>query len=338
MTAGIVGVWAGGKVDMSSIKSTLSKLEVTGAGFYETGAAAKYLFNLKTNSFPLADLARMVPMMQEYGLKGNAVATVRAVSSPKGPMANGNITLQDGVVRYTTAELSNVAANVDFSQPDASSYNSTGRLTASQVKHDYFNAKALDVKWSLTDLTPDLAKLNGTAHLKQGEGQVQNIQKLVSESKAAKIVLLPLSLLQKLGKATHGAIKLPSMDNLNFKEIIGDYVFKSGVMDIKTFVMNGTDLNANMTGTVGLAGAQPLDLKATMKFAAGLVGGTLGEFLQDDQGRPTVNMTVKGTVDDPKTSVDTAAVQKKAVEKIKEKLGDEKVQEQLKGLLKGIFK
>jgi len=338
MAFGLTGVWAGGKMDIGSLKFTLSKLEAEGSGTYQTGPAPRYLFNIRTDSFPLADLARMVPMMQEYGLKGNAVASVKVVSSPKGPLANGTFVLQDGVVHYTTAELSQVAATVDFSQPDANSYNTSGHLTADQVKHDYYNAQALEVKWNLTDLTPDLAKLNGTANLKQGAGQVQNIQKLVSDSKAAKIVLLPLSLLQKLSNATHGAIQLPPMDNVKFKDILGDYVFKSGVMNIKSFTMDGDEINAAMNGTIGLAGPQPLDLKATLKFAAGLVGGTVGDLLQDEQGRPTVNMTVKGTVSDPKSSVDTAAVKKQAVEKIKEKLADPEVQQKIQDLFKGIFK
>jgi len=70
-------------------------------------------------------------------------------------------------------------------------------------------------------------------------------------------------------------------------------------MNITSFNLTG-DIGATMKGTVGLSGAQPLDLKAQMKLKAGLIGGTIGEAFQDAQGQTTLDMIVKGTVDDPK--------------------------------------
>jgi hypothetical protein len=132
---------------------------------------------------------------------------------------------------------------------------------------------------------------------------------------------LPLTLVQKIAKSAGAAGKLPAMDRLPFKSVTGDYSFKSGLMTITKFLMDSDKFSAEMAGTVGLAGQQALDLKAAFKLAAGLVGGSVGAILQDEQGRATLNFQVKGTVAEPNAGLDMAATGKQTINAIKQGVG-----------------
>jgi len=59
-----------------------------------------------------------------------------------------------------------------------------------------------------------------------------------------------------------------------------------------------------------------------MKLKAGLIGGTIGEAFQDAQGQTTLDMIVKGTVDDPQVTSTLKDTGKKVLNVVKEKLGD----------------
>lgn len=253
----------------------------------------------------------------------------KITSAPQGPDVKGTAQLQSVSASFQQAKLTNIVSNIDFTMKDAA-----GNLTADELKHDYFSGKKLDVKWNLTDAA-DMAKISGTARMHLGPGEFQNIQKLTSDSKAAKVLFLPLTVLQEFSKATGGAVKIPSLDKVAYKEIDGNYVFKSGVMNITSFNLLG-DIGALMKGTVGLSGAQALDLKAQMKLKTGLIGGTLGETFQNKQGQTTLNMIVKGTLDDPKVNIDMKDTGKKILDAVKERLGD-RPEEKVKDLLKGLF-
>jgi hypothetical protein len=269
-------------------------------------------------------------MMQDYGLSGKSTVNMKVTSAPQGPNVKGTANLSNGAASLQGMKLANIASTVDFTMKDAS-----GKLTADTLKHEYMNASKLDAKWNLTDVT-DMAKLAGTASLRTGPGQFQNIQKLTSDSKIARTFFSPLTVLQKIGKASSGAIKLPSMDKMDFKDITGDYTFKAGVMTITNFLLNGPISNT-MKGTVGLTGKQALNLSGQIKSEPGLIGGTVGEILKDDQGRASLDLTIGGTIDSPDPKVNYKNVQKKALDTIKEKYGAD-VQEKAKDILTGHFK
>lgn len=210
-----------------------------------------------------------------------------------------------------------------------------GSLKTETVKHPFLTATKLALTWNVTDVTADLGKLGGSATLRQGEGRVTNIQQFVNESKAAKVLLLPMTILQKLNKATGGTMKLPSLDQVNYNLVTGDYSFQSGVMTVSKFILSGTELDADLSGTAQLAGEQRLGMKSTVRLAAGLVGGTAGEWLQDEDGRVTMPLTIKGTISDPKISMDARSTGKKILESIQ---NDPDKMKDVEKLLKGIFK
>jgi hypothetical protein len=196
-----------------------------------------------------------------------------------------------------------------------------GHLTVGHIKHEYYDAKNLDFKWNLSDVTPDLERVTGTAALKQGPGKLTHVDKLASQSKSARIALLPITTLQKLDNGgVLRALGIPSLQTIAFDGIHGDYLFNSGVMTIKTFDLTGQDVSFGATGTIGLAGAQPLDVRVNMKLAAGSLGGSLGQFLADESGHPTLAFTAKGTVSNPQVHADMREAEHKAVQQIGQQL------------------
>src|SRR5262249_9175003 len=136
-------------------------------------------------------------------------------------------------------------------------------------------------------------------------------------------------------------VNLPSLQTIAFDSLIGDYLLKTGVMQIKTFNLNGKDLSVQDTGTVGLAGVQPINMAVQMKLAQGSVGGTLGQIMNDENGRPTLKFAATGSVANPNVKFETQEVAKKAVQQAgKELLKNPDVQNAVNNLqnsLKGLF-
>jgi len=189
-------------------------------------------------------------------------------------------------------------------------------LSAGQIKHELYQAQNLDFKCNLTDLTPDLSRVNGTANLKQGAGKLNNVEKLASVSKTARIALEPIVVIQRLDK--DGLLQkmgVPSLQSIPFDSIMGDYVMRSGIMTIRNFALAGHDLNLQTNGTAGLAGDQLLDLKVVIKLAAGLIRGAVGDILQDENGRATLPFSVTGPASHPTVVPDLREAGQRALQK-----------------------
>ena len=189
------------------------------------------------------------------------------------------------------------------------------------IKHELYEARNLDMKWNLSDVTPDLARVSGTATLRQGEGKFLNAEKLASLSNTARLALLPIVTLQKLDR--DGALQrigLPSLQKIPFNSLQGNYLLQSGVMKVQTFDLTGSDLGLHTEGTIGLSGLQPINLRVQMKLAPGKLGGDLGQILQDAEGRPTVNFSATGSVAEPRVRLELQEAGRKALERAGEKI------------------
>ena len=175
------------------------------------------------------------------------------------------------------------------------------------IKQTYYEGQDAHLKWNLTEVTPDLSKVSGTASLKQGPGKILNVDKLAASSRLGKIILAPLTVLAKLQqKGLLQQVNLPSLMAVSFDSLVGDDVLRSGVVEVKTFDMNGRDLTIQNHGTVGLAGAQPINLNVVMKLAAGSVGGTVGQIMNDENGRSTLKFTATGPAANPQVKMGRA--------------------------------
>ena len=196
----------------------------------------------------------------------------------------------------------------------------TGRLTVGKILHPNFSGSDADLSWDLSGVTPEMKLLDGKAGFKMGSGKATDLLKLMDQHKAMKAMLYPLVALDKARALKIPGLKLPSMNEIAYTKVEGDYVFKKGVMTMQPFLIDGPDFYADSRGDVDLA-AQKADLKMTARIP----------------GLASVVLNVKGPLTDPSVTPDLSKVaheaQQKAVEEIKKQIAP-KAGELLKGLFK----
>jgi hypothetical protein len=295
---------------LKNLAAKLGSNQVTGSGTYETrGTQSVINFAAKGTSWSIPDLAKVSPLLAPYHPSGTLSFDARSTGLASAPQT----------VLQTSANIA-----------------------LADIKQEFYEGKNLQLTWNLTDITPDLAKVNGTANLKQGPGKILNVEKLAATTRIGRVALAPLETLTKLqNKGVLKQVNLPSLQTITFDSLVGDYVLHAGVMTIKTFLLNGQELTVQDQGTVGLAGVQPINMNVVMKLAAGSVGGTLGDLIKDESGRPTVKFKATGTVADPQVKWDVQEVEKKAIQQVgQEILKNKNVQDAVDNLqnsLKGLF-
>ncbi|OGR89455.1 MAG: hypothetical protein A3A86_03380 [Elusimicrobia bacterium RIFCSPLOWO2_01_FULL_60_11] len=106
----------------------------------------------------------------------------------------------------------------------------TGKFAIGKITHPNFDSGAFNFEWDLSQVTPRLDKVSGTAKLRTFGGEVTNIG---SVEKILKIIN-------------------PSLSILYFKDIGGDFEFKEGTMDIKDFWVESDKLTVSAAGKLRL--------------------------------------------------------------------------------------
>jgi len=304
----IIGQTAGpNKIIIKNFTGKLLSNPIAGSGTYETkGTQAIVALEAKGTNWSMPDLAKVSPLLAPYHPTGTLSFDLRA---------NGPTAAPQAVVQ------------------------TQGDVAMADIKQENYEGKNLQLKWNLTQVTQDLSKVGGTASLKQGPGKIMNVDKLAAGSRAGKIALAPLDALSKLQqKGLLNQVNLPSLQSIPFDSIVGEDVLNSGIVTVKTFTLNGQALSIQDHGTVGLAGAQPLNMNVVMQLAPGSVGGTLGGLINDENGRPTLKFNVTGSVANPQVKLDVQEAGKRAVQQAGQQiLKNPNVQNAVDGLLKGIF-
>lgn len=202
------------------------------------------------------------------------------------------------------AEQTTVAQSPASQAPTISS---SGRLTLRKVLHPNFEGETIALAWRLSDITPPLNKLSGTVTLNTGRGTLSNLTSLAGSSPMAKVVLLPITLMQKLESLGLMKFGLPSFMDITYRTIKGEYVATNGVVTVKTFRIESAQLDVATKGTIDLANNQ-VDLQIVSKLPPGSVAGSVGQFTTDSDGRPTLPLLVKGSLTSPSVRPDVKAV------------------------------
>ncbi len=190
-----------------------------------------------------------------------------------------------------------------------------GQVKIAKLLYPKFDGQNTSVSWKLAGVTPILDKINGTADFQMGNGKINKIPLL----------------------ATIAPILHSDPSALAFTKMGGHMNFTNGTGRTDDFQINSPVADLYAKGTVYLPTSLP-DMTLTAKLPKGSLGGTMAEFSNDAEGRPTFAFKMKGSW---KPVLDTSQMQKKAVEKatdeIKKKAADV-LQNEGKKLLEGIFK
>lgn len=320
----------GDQLLIDTFKMRLGTIQANGAGSYKKARKSSTVdLTIKTNSFPLSELAKYSPSFQAVTLAGNGTADVSIKGDMNAPAAEGRIALDKVTAKNAEGEASGVSGQLSFqtphalAKPEALTLKTNGQLNVAKIQHAFYRGNNAKLTWNLTDVTQDLSRVSGDANMTQGEGNLLNAEKLATQFITAKILLQPLILIQKVGLLKKLGI---SLDNIPFASIRGDYKLQRGLMTIQPFELSGSDVRIETQGTVGLAGAQPLNLRGAFTLASGLLRGTLGQIFQGAGGRSMVKFTVGGTVENPDPKLDLQETTKKAVQTLGQDL--------LKGILR----
>jgi len=195
----------------------------------------------------------------------------------------------------------------------------SGSFTISTLVSPAFTAQDAALRWNFSDITAGLEELSGTTQLTiSGGGQFRELDRMLQRSAVLKIVLFPVYLLQKIEKLNilkNTGLRLPRFSDISYKKITGDYSATNGLMNVKNFRCEGTNLDFDMRGTVHLAG-ETLDLTTTIRVLGGVIRGTLGRLLRDDAGLPVLTLKITGTLSDPKVRPDIIQTGTKVIEEV----------------------
>ena len=177
------------------------------------------------------------------------------------------------------------AAKPASPEPKAPPLSTRGHFTVGTLIHP--NATVNDVKlgWDLRGVTPDLRSLDGDARLDVGAGKIRSVGDMATQSKLVKVLIFPLLIVQKLTHVLH-LPGFPDFNDIVLRGIVGDYLFKDGVMTLRRSEMDSSVGDVSALGTIDLP-AEKLDLTVTAQVA----------------NVAPIDVTVAGTFDSPKSKV-----------------------------------
>jgi uncharacterized protein YhdP len=235
--------------------------------------------------------------------------------------------LRGGVIQFedrSPAHQDTTFSDIELKIKDFDPTRVQGKLTVSKLKNPVYTASDFAADWSLHDIDPTLRHLNGSFKLTQGPGEVKNLKNLAASSKAAKLALMPLVVLQSLDKLGIVKMGLPDFSRLDISHIDGDYGFKNGLMTINQFQIVGPQLTIGATGNVELAPGK-LNVEVNLDTPKPVLMGEMN-----------LKMHVGGTLDNPQTNLDS--LKKKAFKAtVKTLLDKPGVQKSIDDNLKKIF-
>lgn len=201
-------------------------------------------------------------------------------------------------------------------------FDTKGTFRAAAIDHPDYAGNNLRLEWDLTSASSDFAQMNGHVTLRQDNGSINNVRTLMSQSRAARVLLMPIDLLQKLNASSGDELKVPALERLAFNTLSGDYVITNGVAAVQTMTLDAAALNAKMAGTIDLARNQAVDLRASITARSDQFQGIVGAALAAIGTTHTLDLTIRGTSTDPKISFDKNVLKKKAADLL-QKLGQE---------------
>lgn len=154
-----------------------------------------------------------------------------------------------------------------------------GKVEIGALIHPNAQVQAVVAAWDLYGVTPDMKKLNGDAKLSVGGGKLHAVGDMALQSPIVKVLIFPILIFQKLSFGVN-------LNDITVRRIVGDYLFKDGVMTLRQSEMDSSAAQVGAVGTIDLP-SEALDLTVTAQV------GNL----------PAVDVAVTGTMTAPKSKV-----------------------------------
>lgn len=275
--------------ELTLVSPATRGLSLAGKGLFALGVTGPLDKPLLAGKLQFQGLGASVAGLKLAGFTGQATFDERRVDVPnlKGQVAEGLLTMDLTVKDYAkaadielSAELSHfdlgafLAAKTAMKPPAPASstapgqsaarptpIRAKGRLAIAKLVHPNAQAQDARLSWELEGLTPDFKTLDGWAKLTVAGGRFNDLGLMATQSPILKILVLPVMILQKIGGI--GGIRLfPDLNNIDFSELGGDYVFQKGLMNIRDSHLQSEAVNAETKGSIDLP-TERLDLVVT---------------------------------------------------------------------------
>lgn len=169
----------------------------------------------------------------------------------------------------------------------------TGVFRIGEIVHPHYVGRDFQFKWDFTNAGPNLSVLSGTASVTAATGEIKDVPVAKKINK----------LLNREGS------------DIAYKKLAGQFIVTQGVAKIPSFVLNSDQTDFSAQGHIRL-GDMESDLRLMLKLPPGSVRGSVGNWITADDGRPTIEATLKGPLRDPKVKVDYSDTVRRAAKDI----------------------
>ncbi len=144
--------------------------------------------------------------------------------------------------------------------------NLTSKISIGSVQVPYFRSDGVELQTELKNINDSLSKTDGTVSFSIKPGAITDIEKLMKQNKIVRIVLLPLNLLNAVGKK----LNLDLLDEkaqskkgeIALTKGEGHYTFTNGLMTLDTTSFESELTNLNATGSINFA-TDALNMRAS---------------------------------------------------------------------------
>ncbi len=157
----------------------------------------------------------------------------------------------------------------------------TGNFRIGEIVHPHYLGRDFQFKWNLTNVGTNLSLLSGEASVTAASGEIKNIP-----------VAKKINKLMDRNDST-----------IAYKKLAGTFLVTRGMADVKSFGLNSDQTDFSAQGQVRL-GNMESDLRLMLKLPPGSVRGSVGHWMTAEDGRPTIEASLKGPLGDPKVKVD----------------------------------
>lgn len=166
-----------------------------------------------------------------------------------------------------------------------------GSLKIGSVGHPHFTGKNFLLTWNLTQVGADMSRAGGAADFSAADGKIYD---------------LPLA--KKIN-----ALLNKDVSDITYQKIKGHFQVAQGVLETRDFTVDSSQTDILTQGRVAL-GPMTADLKTQIKLPTGALGGDAGQWFAGEDGRPTLEISLKGPLADPAVSINANKALKNAAE------------------------
>lgn len=177
---------------------------------------------------------------------------------------------------------------------DFGTYNIKADVKIKEVANNVLTANNLVLKADLQNFANDLSNLQGNLSFTSENGEIRDINKLMNSSKIMKAAFSVVKVIQRVfSVAKLEKLNLGENNKITYTQIEGVYTIKDGLINLDKSTIVSNLLTVKAGGTIDLV-SEKLDMK---------VNTHIGKVTESSGFKPVV-LKIKGTINDPKYSVD----------------------------------